>query len=60
MNLPANCSEQDINKRFGDEAMDDENSRLCESCGQRFLWEDLVPEDGVYLCGYCLKESHDK
>ena len=62
MNLPLGCSERDIDKRFGDEVLDDENSRLCECCSERFLWEDLrcvCPESSIYLCDCCLTEQKE-
>lgn len=61
MNLPTNCSEKDIDRRFGDEVMDDDNSHLCEECGHKYFWEDLecvCPESSIYLCEACLREEN--
>lgn len=60
MNLPDGCSDKDIDKRFGEEILNDDSSGLCEGCDARFLWEDLVRvDDGIYLCGRC-SEGHNE
>jgi NAD-dependent SIR2 family protein deacetylase len=57
--LPGNCTEMDIAKRFGDEIPDEFSHCRCESCGTLKSYDDLnlvCPEDGIYLCNKCLKE----
>ena len=32
----------------------------CEKCGSRMIPKDMVPENGVWKCPYCINEQENK